>query len=225
MAALGLLLLAGLARGSVAISDGFTLNGGNRQVGSGLPGTMTETGGVAWSGDGSWKFTAGGTVQSTSGSTDATVPLSLGTDPVTVSVEMDFAGHTGSSYGMIGLSDQPPTQPYNWSLWLFIRGNGQWALRQTTADLASGSGLDTTAGLHELMISYDAVTGMAGAWYDGTVLVADKALASPPTIVRAGFGTSIAGLAADNFSVAAVPEPATLVLLALGSLLGVPRRR
>jgi hypothetical protein len=224
LAAFGVLLSMPATYGTVLISDSFSLNSSNRQAGSSLPGTTTEVGGVTWSGDGSWKFTAGGMVQSASGSTDASVPLSLGSDPVTVSVDMDFAGNTTTSYGMLGLNYQTPTQPYLWTLWLFVRGNGQWALRQSGTDLASGSGLDTGAGLHELKIGYDAVTGLASAWYDGAALAADKALTAPPAVVRAGFGTSIGGLSADNFVIDVVPEPVTLALVALGAVALLRRR-
>lgn len=211
--------------GSVILADTFTPADPGRPVGAALPGKPVETGSGNWAGDSSWLFTADGRVRNSTGSSDASLSFAAVTEPLRLQVQFDFAGHTGTNYGMIGMASGGVTQPYNWALWLFVRGNGAWEIREVTTSLASGSGLATGSGLHELVLEYDPVAGNASAWYDGALLASDKALTSPPALVRAGFGTTIVGLEADNFQLSTVPEPATLVLLAAASLAGLRRRR
>ena len=224
---ISLLLVPAAAQAVVIISDSFTATGtGGRTVGSPLQLTTTEVGGVKWGASNTFKFTAGDIVQNASGNQQQVVPYVVTAD-TTVSADFNYNGYssTGTNYGMIGFNNVTPTQPYTWSLWLFVRGTGAWELRQGGTALASGTGLAPTTGWHTLKVEYDPTTLKASAWFDTTQLAANKTLTAPPTMSCIGFGDgNIANMRVDNFAVDVVPEPMTLALLAM-SALGLLRRR
>jgi hypothetical protein len=222
------LVCASAGRAAVVISDGFTLDGANRVAGANIIGVTTEVGGVNWGGggnlDAAWTFTANGTVTN-SGARSAAVPYTVTTD-TTVSVDVNFSGYTGTSYAMVGMNSNLPSTTYSWPIWVFVRGNGEWALRASSTTLATGTGLSPLSGWHTLKLQYDPASSEATVWFDSTALANNVTFPTLPTLKYVGFGSqSVPNMAADNFSVAVIPEPGSLALLALGSLLVARARR
>jgi hypothetical protein len=215
------LVCASAGRAAVVISDGFTLDGATRVAGANIIGVTTEVGGVNWGGggnlDAAWTFTANGTVTN-SGVRTAAVPYTVTAD-ATVSVDVNFSGYTGTNYAMVGMDDSLPTLTYSWPIWLFVRGNGEWALRASGTTLATGTGLGASSGWHTLKLQYDPATSKATAWYDTMVLASNVSVPTLPTLRYLGFSSSVPNVAADNFVVDVVlPGPPTAVTnLAVGS--------
>ncbi len=217
------LIVASAAQANVIISDSFTLNGTTRTAGASLSGP-TEVGGVNWSSNTAWKFDSTGAVTASVTQVESVAsPVTSGT---TLSLDLNFNGYSGGSYAMIGLNNTTPTQPYNWQLWLFVKGTGDWALRQVSTTKASGSGLSVSGGYHNVKIEYDPTTSQASVWFDTTQLAGGLDVSGMAAISCLGFGSAnIANMQADNFVVATVPEPVTLVLLMAGSTVALLRRR
>ncbi len=102
-----------------------------------------------------------------------------------------------------------------------MRANGGWFVRGGYSTAASGNLPGAVpSGYHTLAIEWDPTAEMAYAYFDTTILTpAGVSLPGLPAMTEAGFGQQgIANGTVNLFTVATVPEPVTLALVALGML-------
>lgn len=107
----------------------------------------------------------------------------------------------------------------------------------TTMPFGFESGAASTQTIYgrfvNITMEWDVAAGLAQSWYDGVAVDVDFPISSIDALTGwaiylshdAGTGTGLGRAYIDNFSIEAVPEPATLAALGLGSLVLIRRRR
>lgn len=238
---------------AVVFSDTFTNSSPDRDAGDSLNGLTTETGGGTWVGRNAFTFTASGSIivplpTPPSGGTETRVmsvasPL-LGGQVYTLEADLTApVNELPADWGAIGFANNPggtfDSGFYNspvGQLWMYLAKDGSYGVVAgagtfLTTGLAGAAPLFNATGFNHLSLNYDTSTNIASASINGTSILGGydlDGLSFTPTISHSGFMFHrVDGAQIDNFSLSAtaVPEPARMLLLALGSLGVILRRR